>query len=273
MAIQPASLNPRRWVSFDDAQGDTWLFDLSFLLSNWTCVFGSTCRGVAENPEIGRLQGCCSHGVHLVDDEDQAVVAAAAARLTDYEWENRGLITQVDDVFALNDEGELLTAVVEDACIFLNGPDAPTGPGCALHFGANRAGETYPQWKPAACWQLPLRLEELTDTNGATTTMVRAWTRNDWGEGGADFDWWCTEDAERAAAAGTPPGAGAEAFIGSEPVYLTLRAELIELIGEEPYQWLWDYLAPTRELDGRHKPARAASSAEVWVNLGRSAAP
>lgn len=184
--------------------------------------------------------------MHIVDDQDRDIVAAAAARLTEHEWENRGLVTTADDIFALNDEDELLTAVVDDACIFLNGPDAPTGPGCALHFGANRAGESYPAWKPAACWQLPLRLEEVADSNGATTTMIRAWTRQDWGEGGADFDWWCTEDTHT----GVGEGLGA-AYVGDEPVYLTLRDELIELVGEEPYQWLFDYLEPTRRSGAR----------------------
>lgn len=219
---------PRRWVSFDDSDGDHWLFDLTFLTSNWTCIFGNGCQGVTNDPVTGSLQGCCSHGVHLLDDADQANVVAAAARLTDDEWENRALVTTDDDLFERNDEGELLTAVKDGACIFLNGPDSPTGPGCALHYGADRAGVPFHTWKPVACWQLPVRLETFEDSSGLITNVIRAWGRPDWGDAGADFDWWCTEDDD--------------AFVGHEPAYVTLRNELIELVGAEPYQWLSDFV-------------------------------
>jgi len=227
-STEPPTAAPNRWISFTDDDDNRWLFDLTFLTSNWTCVYGTTCRGISDDPETGRLQGCCSHGVHLLDEEDQANVTAAASRLTPEQWENHGLIGDDTDLFAHNDEGDLLTVVHDGACIFLNGPDAPTGPGCALHFGARDADEEHHTWKPMACWQLPIRLEGLTDSSGLTTWMLRAWNRSDWGEGGAAFDWWCTEDPE--------------AFVGAEPAWQTLRGEIVELVGEAPYRWLVDYL-------------------------------
>jgi len=166
--------------------------------------------------------------VHLLDDDDRDQVSAAAARLTDEQWENRGLVDNETELFEHNDEGELLTVVHDGACIFLNGPDAPTGPGCALHFGAEAAGEAHHAWKPMACWQLPLRLEQLQDSTGVMTWMLRAWNRADWGEGGAHFDWWCTDTSD--------------AFVGMEPVWRTLRGEITELVGETPYAWLAEYL-------------------------------
>ena len=53
------------------------------------------------------------------------------------------------------------------------------------------------------------------------TSTLREWKRRDWGEGGAEFHWWCTADPE--------------AFVGSQPVYDYLRDEIIEMIGEDVY--------------------------------------
>ncbi len=35
------------WVSFEDPTGDdrTWVFDLTFLTSPWTCIFGGGAKG------------------------------------------------------------------------------------------------------------------------------------------------------------------------------------------------------------------------------------
>ena len=81
---------------------------------------------------------------------------------------------------------------------------------------------------PEVCWQLPLRRIDETDDNGHVTSTVREWKRRDWGEGGADFHWWCTD--------------GPEAFVGGRPVYLELRDELVAMVGEVPYQFLVDHL-------------------------------
>jgi hypothetical protein len=53
------------------------------------------------------------------------------------------------------------------------------------------------------------------------TSTVREWKRRDWGEGGDEFHWWCTESPD--------------AFISDSPVYETLRDELVELCGNGPY--------------------------------------
>ena len=101
-----------------------------------------------------------------------------------------------------------VTRLVDDACIFLNRPGFAGGAGCALHIAALEAGERPLDWKPNVCWQVPLRLEHSTDENGHVTSRLRDWKRRDWGDGGADFHWWCTESPE--------------AFVGDEPVYLTI---------------------------------------------------
>ena len=53
---------------------------------------------------------------------------------------------------AKNETGDWATLVVDDACVFLNRPDFPGGPGCALHRAALDAGERPMDWKPNVCW-------------------------------------------------------------------------------------------------------------------------
>lgn len=239
------------WLSFDDDDGDRWMFETSFLLSNWTCVFGTTCQGVTNNPELGRIQGCCSHGVHLADADDRLIVEAATARLTPQFWQNAAEAPEISDVFTVNDEGETLTRTHNGACIFLNGPDHPTGPGCALHFAKAELGGSHPDWKPAACWQLPVRLEEVTEGERRQLFILRRWERGDWGPAGADFDWWCTEDTG--------------AFVGDEPVYLALADELIALIGEDIYDALrasLDSVRAEQQQSGRSTPVTLTSTGD-----------
>jgi hypothetical protein len=114
-----------------------------------------------------------------------------------------------------------VTRLVDDACIFLNRPGFAGGSGCALHIAALEAGERPLDWKPNVCWQVPLRLEHATDENGHMTSRLREWKRRDWGEGGAEFHWWCTESPE--------------AFVGTEPVYKASRDEIVELVGQAVY--------------------------------------
>ena len=84
-------------------------------------------------------------------------------------------------------------------------PGFASGKGCALHSAALAEGERFIDWKPEVCWQLPLRLEHHYDDNSHLVYTLREWKRRDWGEGGADLHWWCTD--------------GPEAFVGHEPVY------------------------------------------------------
>ena len=78
------------WVSFEDDEEDrTWSFDVTFLLSSWTCIFGRGCQGVLTGPAPELVQGCCSYGAHFTDTEDAERVEAVAATLTDKEWQFR----------------------------------------------------------------------------------------------------------------------------------------------------------------------------------------
>jgi hypothetical protein len=94
--------------------------------------------------------------------------------------------------------------------------------------------------KPNVCWQLPLRLEDDASDDGHVTTTVGQWERRHWGAGGAEFHWWCTE--------------APDAFVGAEPVFRTLRDELIALVGRDPYDRVSSYLTD-RYFNGSAYPA------------------
>ena len=222
LAVRAPSANV--WISTLDTDGETWLFDLSFLASSWTCIFGNGCKGVLEEDATDLQHGCCTHGAHFADEDDRARVEVAINRLRPDQWHNSQLARSLGGPLATNDDGAWTTRTHDGVCIFHNPPDSPAGLGCALHGAALEAGERPLDWKPNVCWQLPLRLEAHTDENGRITNVLRAWDRADWGEGGAHFHWWCTEDPE--------------AFVGHRPVVDELADEITELIGPALYNWL-----------------------------------
>jgi len=234
-SARTTSIDTHELVSFDDLDEQrTWVFDATFLRSAWTCIFGAGCKGVLDHDATELVQGCCSHGAHFVDDADVQTVVSAVVRLTPQNWQHRkkgmrsGFLARIPP-----DEGKgSMTRVVDGACIFHNRPGFEGGVGCALHIAAVEAGERPLDWKPDVCWQLPLRLEHATDDNGWVTTTLREWKRRDWGEGGEEFHWWCTESDD--------------AFVGAVPVYVALRDEIIELVGQVQY----DQLVPLLERRG-----------------------
>ena len=220
------------WVSFEDPTEDrTWVFDVTFLVSPWTCIYGRGCQGVLTGPAEELEQGCCSYGAHFIDEDDEAKVLAYAERLTAAQWQLVE-IGRRKGVTKRNKAGEVTTRLHDDACIFLNRPGFEGGIGCALHRGALDAGERPLDWKPAVCWQLPLRLEERTADDGHVTSTLREWKRRDWGEGGFEFHWWCTDDPA--------------AFVDRSPVYVTMRDEIVEMVGQEAYDLFVAHVAARR---------------------------
>jgi len=225
------------WISFEDPDEErTWVFDVTFLLSSWECIFGRGCQGVLTGPAPELVQGCCSYGAHFVDDDDMKDVLAMADKLTPDEWQFHDRGHRKDGslkVARVNKDGDTVTRLVDDACIFLNRPGFDAGAGCALHLAAMRRNERPLDWKPDVCWQLPLRRDEREDGDGHITTTIRQWDRPDWGEGGAEFHWWCTESKR--------------AFIGAEPVYRSMRDELVDMTGPKVYKRLVRYLEERTE--------------------------
>ena len=231
MAKIPA--DSHEWASFEDPDEErTWMFDVTFLLSGWECIFGRGCQGVLTGPAPELVQGCCSYGAHFTDSADVARVKAVAKTLSDDEWQFEQ-IGRRQGIIEKQADGTKVTRIVEDACIFLNRPGFPTGPGCALHQVAMKRGRPPLELKPDVCWQLPLRREDLTDATGRVVSMVGEWERRHWGEGGEEFHWWCTE--------------ASEAFGSKKPVYESMRDELTEMVGKKVYARLAAFLKDRRE--------------------------
>ena len=219
---------PHEWASFE-VDGATYVFDLTFLTSGWTCIFGAGCLGVLTQAAPELSHGCCTYGAHFTGKKDRKRVQAYADRLTAEQWQHKDEAARRGGAIHKDADGAIVSELVDGACIFLNRIGFETAePGCALHQAALDADERPLDWKPEVCWQLPLRLDNHVDDNGHLTWTLREWKRRDWGEGGEEFHWWCTE--------------GPEAFAHHQPVYETLRDEIVEMVGEEPYDLLCAYL-------------------------------
>ncbi|MBA8792743.1 hypothetical protein FHX74_000337 [Friedmanniella endophytica] len=223
---------PRAFAEFvnpDDAD-EVFRIDLTWLTSRWSCIFGSGCRGIyADRPD----DGCCTLGAHFADADDERRVAQAVKQLPASLWQYRAegrrngwVELEDEETVTPGEEPARKTRVVDGACIFLNRPGFAAGEGCALHTLALSQGRDFVETKPDVCWQLPIRRQfrEVTRTDQTTYTEVSIgeYTREGWGPGGHDLDWYCTSNTE--------------AHQGREPVYLANRAELVALMGERAYK-------------------------------------
>ncbi|WP_329021853.1 hypothetical protein [Streptomyces sp. NBC_00690] len=239
---------PRAWVEFPDPTDDEQIFrcDLTWLTSRWTCIFGSGCQGI----EAGRADdGCCTLGAHFSDEDDEKRVAGHVARLTPDVWQFHDVGTKTGWVQAAPDDddsddtddadssaeaeeaeegGARQTRRWQGSCIFQNRPGFAGGAGCSLHILALREGREPLETKPDVCWQLPVRRTydwiERPDDTKVLQISIGEYDRRGWGPGGHDLHWWCTS-------ATSAHGAG-------EPVYVTYRPELTELMGKEGYEVL-----------------------------------
>ena len=226
------------WLSFSDPDKDqTWLVDATFLQSNWECIYGNGCKGVLDDDATKLQQGCCSYGAHFIDKKDLASVRKSVKRLKPEHWQNHAKGANGRWLTKERD-GSDVTRRVNGACIFHNDPEFSGGMGCAFHIAALEVGERPMDWKPDVCWQVPLRLEEYTEDDGHVVSFVREWKRRDWGEGGHDFHWWCTDDPA--------------AFVGKRPVYQYLADELKELVGSHIYKMIVALLEEKRAVPVPH---------------------
>ncbi|HTE74333.1 MAG TPA: hypothetical protein VK640_14195 [Actinomycetes bacterium] len=215
---------PRAWVEFPDPADDEQSFrcDLTWLTSSWTCIFGNGCQGIYADqpPEVG----CCTLGAHFSDKDDERRVKAFVKQLTPETWQHYDPKKWTEK----DEDGARKTRVVDGACIFANRPDFPGGGGCALHGLALRTGRHFLETKPDVCWQLPIRRTyehvERPDGTEVLVIVIAEYDRRGWGAGGHDLDWYCSGNTE--------------AHVGVEPVYVSMRAELVELMGQKGYDEL-----------------------------------
>jgi hypothetical protein len=214
---------PRTFVEFTNPDDPDEVFrcDLTWLTSRWTCIFGQGCPGIYDtSPDAG----CCTLGAHFADDEDAERTRVAMEQLGPAQWEHhdeghRNGWTETDD------DGELKTRAFRGACIFHNSRDFGGGYGCALHGYALANGLEPHTVKPDVCWQLPLRRQfrdvDRGDGTTYTETQIGEYTREGWGPGGADLDWYCSSNTD--------------AHVAAEPVYVSSSAELTALMGAAGY--------------------------------------
>jgi len=227
---------PRAWLEFVDPadEGQVFRCDLTWLTSNWTCIFGNGCQGIySTSPDAG----CCALGAHFSDKDDEERVAGWVEKLDDDLWQNRSLALNPKGKLARKrwtetEDGDRKTRTVEgpagSACIFHNGRDFPGGYGCALHALALREGVHFVETKPDVCWQLPIRRTfrdvERPDGTSYQEISIGEYERAGWGPGGHDLDWYCSGNTD--------------AHVGAEPVFLSNATELIALMGQAAYDVL-----------------------------------
>jgi hypothetical protein len=228
-------------VTFREDDGWSWEFDLTFMLSNYQCIWGRGCPDISLQHTA---RGCCVEGVEIYRGrgdapgrEDLKKIRGRIKELTDEDWQNRRVTLQRGgrDPWgkARFKRDSVHTRLCRGACIFHNREDHPGGAGCALHVAALRRGENPMDWKPRICWQVPLFFD--TD-HKAKTTSVRASRTTDWGGEGI-LDWWCTEHAD--------------AFSADQPVYVTMEAELRRVCGDPVYYELAAYCQARQARDPR----------------------
>jgi hypothetical protein len=219
---------PRVYVEFTDPADESQVFkcDLTWLTSQYMCIFGQGCCGIyADRPD----DGCCTLGAHFSDKDDEKRTRKFMKQLTPETWQFHAEGTRRKDAWIETDEdGDRKTAVHEGACIFLNRPGFEGGYGCALHSLALRNGMEPLETKPDVCWQLPIRRTfrdvELPDGTEYTEVTIGEYDRRGWGPGGHDLDWYCSGNTE--------------AHVAVEPVHQSMRAELVELMGQKGYDEL-----------------------------------
>ncbi len=232
----------REWVSIRDPHDVRlrFTFDVSFLLSSYTCIYGAGCQGIHPQAQDQAI-GCCTHGAYLNEDDDASELQRLVDERLDPSTMQFHARATTAGVLEHDAEGETHTSVVEGGCIFANRTGFDGDLGCALHHLALRDGLHHSAYKPTVCWQVPLHrtIEELVANDGETLEVhtIAAYERGHWGEGGADFDWWCLDDDV--------------AFVGASPVYRSMETELRLMVGDDVYQELARYLDRRRRSSSR----------------------
>ena len=203
----------------DPVDGTVWSIDVDFIDSNWQCIWNNGCEGILDRPAADLNQGCCSVGAQMID-EDEALRIGALGLTMDPAVFQYAAAAATAGVFS--DETHSNTRVVDGACIFHNRPGFPGGEGCALHLTALADNENPLEYKPSICWQAPLKVDHHDDG----TKTLRPWKRHDWDGGRESMAWCCTNKGDKDEAL-------ASAFVGAQPVSVTLHAELRGLVGPE----------------------------------------
>ena len=249
---------PVDWLTvWNDDDGYTTRVNLSFLASNWKCIYGQGCPGIFPKsattiaPDIA----CCMDGFYMVDQDDYNTVDKHVGMLTPDDWDSElqreytrtGKWAIARRPFTGDDEEDdgksnVKSRVIRGGCIFANRADGSVGStgkiGCAfLHMG-NRlnAGEhdifdnseEHKNYMPHVCSTVPIK----TYWNDAGEWVIDAWSVDMWRIDRWPFDedgasdsfthWWCVDSAD--------------AYVAKDMVVDRMRRELIDYLGDELYE-------------------------------------
>ena len=236
---------PLDWLTFPapDDPDLQWRVNVSFLLSNYECIYGRGCPGLLNSHADGET-ACCERGVTFMDEDDFAHVSAMVDQLTEEDCDNIERIRSRGWYQASKTGRPYKTRKLGNGCIFVNHSTGPAGkPGCSFHHLAARLGVHPSETKPFICWTLPLNLsdEEPVEPNGRSTRLVTAFTADAWAggddaddpEGRAHMGYWCVD---------TP-----DAYRGARPVYQSMEIELRKGMGDASYERMVELLEEIEE--------------------------
>jgi len=237
------SVGPVEWLTFPspDDPDRQYRVNVSFLLSNYQCIFGQGCPG-SLNHRPDPDYGCCERGVTFIDEDDFAHVSAMVDELTAEDADNLEHIRNRGWYLSTRSGKPYKTRKLDHLCIFGNRTGGAAGkPGCAFHHLAARTGKHHTDTKPFICWSVPLNFsdEDPEEPGGRNTTIVSAFSADGWGatdddeeaDGRGHLGWWCID---------TP-----DAYRGALPVYRSFEHELRKGMGSDAaYERMVELLEP-----------------------------
>ena len=225
------------------------MFDVTFLTSPWRCIYGHGCQGVLTGPAPELEQGCCSYGAHFVDEDDANAVLEAADRLTDRAVAApAGWRCGAGGPIRRTAKGTLRHPARRRR---LHLPQPAGLPGRRRLRPAprrrSRPASDRSTGSPTCAGSSRCAWSRRTDESGHVTSTLREWKRRDWGAGGQEFHWWCTE--------------APDAFVGATPVYVALRDEIVEMVGEWAYDRFVEHVSARNGRQPRGQQLRSPPGA------------
>lgn len=228
------------WVTLEDEEGNSFMFEVQFLLSTYDCIYGRGCQGI--DGVVGH--GCCSLGAYFTDGVDEMRVYDKVRRIIDEgkhgihgtvskqlgpnatEIYHMAVTVDYPDLFATVGN-QRKTRVRNGVCIF------QSEQGCVLHIAALERGEDPMDWKPSICSHMPIHFEIDEEEDGTDTMTVCRHENKDWADGEAQLDWWCVDD-ERAYQTTT------------QPLWITYGNVIRREVGDEVFKKLAEYMIGRR---------------------------
>lgn len=231
------------WLMFVH-EGKRYEVNLTFLMSNWQCIYGQGCPGMFGRQQSNTFPdiGCCTHGFWVSNDEDEARAEANIALLTDDDWdkdlrahvERKGWKARSDKE---PDGWRYKSRVIDGGCVFANRNGGSSGqPGCAFLALARRKGrdtgehDNHTDYMPHVCHELPIKVQ-IWDDNvyGNEVMTLDAWDASRWTGSSANDNeswqhWWCVDVPE--------------AYSASSPLYERMEKSLRLRMGDVPYDMM-----------------------------------